>query len=320
MNLYRLRLRPRSAWVTPWQADTLSGLLCWTLARSEGQDVLQREILQPAARGDPPFVLSDAFPAGLLPVPVSVRLHDYPPEQRKNIKRARWLPVDDFRRFQTGTAPPPDNLLPDGTVYQSLLNLRNKLDRASGTTGGAGEGGLFSVLERHFKPEWIKQGHPAELDLYVRVASSFEGRFVGLLHQLAVCGFGADSSVGKGQFDLVSPTLVPEPDLDNALGANGIVALSTFQPAPDDPTDGQWEAFTKYGKLGPDFGVDNVFKRPLVMFRPGATFRTHPPRERVGRCIPMSELLAPEACDHLNARDTAVAHLAFGLAVPAQLS
>jgi hypothetical protein len=94
------------------------------------------------------------------------------------------------------------------------------------------------------------------------------------------------------------------------------VVLSTFQPAATDPTDGAWEAFTKYGKLGPDFGLENVFKRPMILFRPGACFRSLPARGWMGRAIPMKELLAEDIVGHLNGRGAAVVHWAFGLCVP----
>jgi CRISPR-associated protein Csm4 len=169
MNLYRLRLNIHSSWLTPWQADTMSGLLCWTLARTEGADVLRREILDPAARGSPPFVLSDAFPAGLLPVPAVLRAMPWPEEQRKRVKRARWLLAEDFYKLQKGVLPPAERLLPDDEVHQKLLNLRNKLDRTSGTTGAAGEGGLFSVEETFLARDWLRPqerpNRPSELVL-----------------------------------------------------------------------------------------------------------------------------------------------------------
>src|SRR5260370_34908602 len=62
VNLYRFRLVPESPWRTPWQSDTLAGLLCWMCARTDGDTVLRQQIIEPALPGRPPFVLSDAFP------------------------------------------------------------------------------------------------------------------------------------------------------------------------------------------------------------------------------------------------------------------
>jgi CRISPR-associated protein Csm4 len=75
---------------------------------------------------------------------------------------------------------------------------------------------------------------------------------------------------------------------------NAVIVLSTFQPGPDDPTRGAWQAFAKYGKLGPDFGLDNVFKRPMILFRPGACFFVESPRTFLGRAIGMPEILSKE--------------------------
>ncbi|MCS7046178.1 MAG: hypothetical protein NZO58_07470, partial [Gemmataceae bacterium] len=124
-----------------------------------------------------------------------------------------------------------------------------------------------------------------------------------------------DRSAGKGQFRLEGD-IEPFPGLDEPADADGSVALSTFQPTDGNPTDGAWEAFTKYGKLGPDFGLENVFKRPIIVLRPGASFRTPVPRGWLGRAIPMDELLAQDVVGKLRNLDVQVIHWAFGLCVP----
>jgi len=141
-----------------------------------------------------------------------------------------------------------------------------------------------------------------------------------LLNALSEIGFGADVATGRGQFDIVDD---PEPVtwLNKPLAdANAIVCLSTFQPATTDPTDGLWEAFSKFGKLGPDFGLADVRKRTLIMFRPGACFRTASPPKFLGRAIPMDQILPSESADVLRAQGINIIHPAFGLIVPARLS
>ncbi|MGO9597043.1 MAG: hypothetical protein ACLP7Q_03385 [Isosphaeraceae bacterium] len=104
------------------------------------------------------------------------------------------------------------------------------------------------------------------------------------IHELATDGFGADRSAGKGQFHVEGE---PEPAdfLDRVEVPNGLLVLSTFQPDAGDPTDGAWDAFTKYGKLGPEFGLENVFKRPLVLRKPGACFLLPKARPWLGRAV-----------------------------------
>lgn len=306
MNLYRFRLIPESAWRTPWQSDTFSGLLCGAIARLEGGEALRRQVIDPALAGRPPFVISDAFPSDRLPVPAFVRLLDWPPEQRKAVKRARWLDHETFGRIQRGHPPAAGDLIADSGFHESA-QLHNTINRAGSAT--TSEGGLFSREET-----LLAAGH-ARLTIYVRLDPAFRDLFWHGVRELATEGFGADRSAGKGQFR-VEGELEPAAFVDAVDSAGGVVVLSTFQPGTDDPTDGAWEAFTKYGKLGPEFGLENVFKRPLVLLKPGACFRPPEVRPWFGRAVPMGELLSPETADALRSRGVEVIHYAFGLAVP----
>ena len=306
MKLYRLDLRPLSPWRTPWQADTLSGLLCWACARRDGPDVLRNEILNPAHNGEPPFTVSDAFPAGYLPMPISVRLQPWPPEHRKQVKRCRWLMVDAFRKFQRGASLTLDDLTVNAPL-KSVTQQRNTIGRSTNTTSMGGS--LFSEQSVALADD------AGCLAIYVRLADSYQSRFVSLMQELSQTGFGADASVGKGQFEIRSE-LTPVNEFDEISDPAGVVVLSTFQPGPNDPTDGFWDTFTKYGKLGPDFGLDNVFKRPFIMFRSGACLRTSRSIPCVGRVIPMQELVSNDVANLLAERHAEPCHLAFGLCVP----
>ena len=306
MNLYRFRLVPESPWRTPWQADTLSGLLCWTCARTEGDDVLRRQLIEPALAGRPPFVLSDAFPGERLPLPAAVRTLDVPPELRKALKRARWLLPDSFRQLQAGTVPGTGEMLRDAGTLE-YTQLRNTIGRASNTTSNGG--GLFPTEES------VLMKGIRYLTVYARIVPEFREMFERLIQKVAQWGFGSDRSAGKGQFRL-DGGLEPVADLSEPADADGCVVLSTFQPENSDPTDGAWEAFTKYGKLGPDFGLENVFKKPLILLRPGTSFRTRAPRGWLGRAIPMHDLLAHDVVGHLHGIGANVIHWAFGLCLP----
>ncbi len=313
MLLVRYRLHPLSPWVTPWQADTLTGLLCCAMARRDGRERMYKDIQRPALDGAPPFVLSDAFPGDLLPVPITVRLQkDWAPDERKAVKRARWLTRDAFQRAQSGQELAARDLaVPDPFAVHD--RWRNTLDRLNGSAGGEG-GNLFASTEVSMTAAAAAEKF---LSLYARVTEDWRERLTGLLRELAETGFGADASVGRGQFELLG-----EPEdaswLDSAdTPRTGCIALSTFQPAPGDPTDGHWESFVKYGKLAPDFGIDGVFKHPLLMLRPGAVLAMPAGSPtRLGRAVPMKELLPASTATALVAQGVSVIQLAFGLAVP----
>lgn len=318
MKLYRLGLRPRSPWRTPWHADTLAGALCATAARVQGAHFLRERLIEPMRAGRPPFVLSDAFPADLLPVPAWVRLANAPLHaDRKTIKRGRWLARQDFlalRAFHSGADVPWDRLWSDAAVFCDEITRHNTLARDSDAS--LDHGGLFSRPDTYLRPG--QNGH-AGLTLYFRaVDEAAADLLLELLHELSLVGFGADVATGRGQFDIAGdPDLAL--DLDSSpADADAVVVLSTFQPAPRDPTDGLWEAFPKFGKLGPDLGLSDVRKHTLIMFRPGACFRFAPATPFLGRALPMDEVLPAAAADELRARDIEIIHPVFGLAVPAK--
>jgi CRISPR-associated protein Csm4 len=263
-------------------------------------------LIEPALEGRPPFVLSDAFPGDRLPLPTALRTLDVCAELRKPLKRARWLLLASFQRLQAGTIPGTGEMLCNaGTI--EYTQLRNTIGRASNTTSNGG--GVFPTEES------VLMKGTRYLTVYARIVPEFRDMFEQLLRELAQWGFGSDRSAGKGQFR-VDGALEPASDLDDPVDADGCVSLSTFQPAAGDPTEGAWEAFTKYGKLGPDFGLENVFKRPMIMLRPGASFCAPAPRGWLGRAIPMHELLAPDVVESLQRSGAHAIHWAFGLTVP----
>lgn len=309
MNLYRYRFVPSGGWRTPWQADTLVGRLCGVAAQTWGPERLQCELLDFFLEGMPPFVVSDAFPGDLLPIPIALRLYDWGETERKTIKRARWLSLTDFERVRRGDAIASDALLSEN-AFVRRDRLQNTISRQTGTTG---ENSLFSATE--FFLNRNEETDPDYLSLYVRIESGFEDTFEELLLQLSREGYGADASVGYGAFRLAGGVerLL---DWDTLEGASGLISLSTFQPAPQDPSDGYWEAFVKYGKLGPEFGLKNVFKRPLVLLRPGACFRGDAGRAFLGRALSATEFLEATTVEHLQALGVGPIHAAFGLTVP----
>lgn len=304
--LARLKLRPLGVWTTPWQADSLLGALACAWVRSHGAAALRRDLLDPWLAGDPPFVLSDAFPGDCLPVPTAVPLWwDWPAERRKEVKKHRWLTTADFRRVQYGEQP---KLEPVSVAVRDYVRLRNAVSRATDTAGAGGE--LFEI-------PYSDMNEPGQgLSIYVRATRRGIDVLVQALELLGRTGYGADASVGHGGFELLEEP-GPCPALDEVPGAAGFISLSTWQPAGSDPVDGFWRVFVKYGKLAPEFHGTAVFKRPQVMLEAGSCFRTgSPPRPYYGGAIGPDRLLAPEDHRTLAALDVHPTQAAFGLAVP----
>lgn len=308
METFRLKIRPLSPWQTPWQSDTLAGLLCWAYGRKEGGQALKQNLIARFVSGDPPFILSDAFPGDFLPIPDIVRTSPWPIENRKKVGKATYLYRSAFQKFLNGEPLSIDDLVSSNPI-RATLRTRNTLSRVSDTTGDPGS--LFTLREH------VLDQSQDFLSVYVRLWPNENPFVLDLFHDLQQTGFGADITAGNGEFEIIGG-LEPTPWLDcDEKQSSHFTVLSTFQPASDDPMNGLWQPFIKYGKIGPDFGTENVFKRPLVMFRRGACFQgAHTTSEWVGRVIAMDELLSPETIDHLRNEDIEICHIATGLTVP----
>ena len=304
--LARLKLRPLGVWTTPWQADSLLGALACSWMRSHGAAALRRDLLDPWLADEPPFVLSDALPGDSLPAPAAVPLWwDWPADQRKEVKKRRWLTAADFCRVQRGERP---KLEPVSVSVRDHVRLRNTISRATDTAGAGGE--LFEI-------PYSDMNEPGQgLSLYVRATRRGLDVLMEALQLLGRTGYGADASVGHGGFELLEePKACPA--LDDVAGAAGFISISTWQPARNDPVDGLWRVFVKYGKLAPEFHGTAVFKRPQVMLEAGACFRTDgPPRPYYGGAIGPDRLLASADRRALAALDVHPVQAAFGLAVP----
>ena len=260
MNVFLLRLRPLSPWVTPWHSSSLWGSLCWALA-----DILDpsefAQWLSAAREGHPHFVVSDAFPAGLLPFPAGIRANT-----TGHKLKAAWITRETFLSFaQTASAELP----PAATSIPPFLTSSTQhavIGRATNTTD---EGDLFEIDVQTFSA-----GHrePHELDVYMAVEDRAADTLLAAWSLLALRGFGRYRSSGLGAFELVTQ-LQPQGWLEDRSSARGFMALSHFVPAPNDPTDGAWRLAVSYPKFQGDL-VQRYLKGRVVYIAPGALFRS----------------------------------------------
>lgn len=300
---YRQRIRPLGPWRTPWQADTLHGMLAIALLRCDGQAPFLDRYLEPWRAGNPPFVCSDALPAGHLPIPLSWKQIPVDPDQRKALKRARYLPS------QFLSARPDATTLLDQTLPEVDMHIRTQatLGRDADTTA---DGDLYQRQA---------MTTPGDLDLWIHTETE-DGLelFAALLERLTARGFGADAGTGYGAFIPIGDPQAQPQLVSDGKAASGILVLGTCQPAAEDPTTGCWESFVKAGRLGPGLGLDEsqIHKRPQLMLRPGASFQTDDPQPRFGRTIPDDQLLPRETCTVLRDRDIEVAQMAITCAIP----
>ncbi len=270
---WRLRLRLLSPLGSAMQSDTLFGHLAWQVRFAEGDEGVSR-FLKPFLAGDPPFVLSDAFPRDLLPRPLgsaglaaAATRDDYAARKRRS--KAAFVSAAGFRALAQGGEPAAEPL-PD--PWKRVKTPHASINRITGATG---DGGQFFETEA----QTLECG---EVDIYVRAQGAWADRVVALFRTMSRSGFGRDKSVGCGAFEVGD--MAPWDGFAAPQGADGFVTLSTYMPSAADPVDGRWRLRVKRGYLGEQAGGGNPFKRPLVQIAPGAIWRGQP-RPWVGRMV-----------------------------------
>ena len=274
MECLCITLRPLSAFGGPIRGDTLFGHLCWA-ARNRWGDERLGELLDGYTNGRPFAVCSDAFPAGHLPRP-ALPLHRFaalPEEDRKAVKRRRWLPreslgqpVRDWLAACRSDSQVLEALGPGtgGALSQTHAQPHNSINRLSGTTGGS----AFApyTLSQH----WF--GAAVRLQCYLLVDA---GRFSredasGLLADIGLSGYGRDASVGLGKFAIEG---VEPGDLPCQPGADACFTLAPCAPQGQglDPRRSHYQVFTRFGRHG-DSAVHTgrPFKAPVLLADAGA--------------------------------------------------
>jgi CRISPR-associated protein Csm4 len=278
MKAARFRLRPLGPWGTPWQADSLFGALCWELLRAADEAGLER-LLQRYRQGSPPFLLSDAFPADLLPRPLCATLPTGSPDVRL-LTREQFVAARNGEHVEGG--------LPRQQWWSVSRGVRAAMPR------DGGDPQLFGTEEYFWRPDVPDEQR--FVSLYVRADEEWLPKIAVLLRALGRSGFGRRRSLGRGAFELLGPA-EPAEWLEPLPFENAFVSLSHFVPEDSDPADGVWDVLVKYPRLGWVRGDSSrPYKGRVLMLTPGSCFRpAGRPRRWYGRMIAGLAPAFPEA-------------------------
>jgi len=301
MKLVRYSFKPESPLGTPLQSDTLAGhLLCYLRERS-GEAVLEKVLGQFEA-GDPPFIVSSAFPSGMLPRPEmppmgreALKALAFDKQNRaffenengtafksrlanaikeyKNFRKNPFIDISTWERHQQGVSERVLFLAylkknrgkqeASGNREELVITSHNTINRNTMTV--ASEGGLYFTETTFFRAG-------TSFDLYARVQPGFQETFGKLLREFSVQGFGRDRTLGKGFF-AVEKDASFSPDSLELSGGNAFLSLSLFSATDMGAWEGNYRLMTKYGRVWNGFGENNPFKKPVLAFREGAVFR-----------------------------------------------
>jgi CRISPR-associated protein Csm4 len=293
VKTFRLKLKLKGGFATPFDADTIFGGLCWTIRYFDGEDALTA-FLDRYHRGQPPLILSNAFPGDLFPKPLIPRT--VPKSQSrselissareaKRVKNINYLTPDEFFSLAKG-----HNVFLSGKekAIHEEVTLHNQINRCNNSTAESGQ--LFESNEFHLSPE-----HDF-LSIYIKTEENFAEYVFRLFEKLGQSGLGKRKSSGMGAFSLLEFQEYDKFIVDNP---NAFITLSNFVPFSKDPTVGFYISTIKYGKLGEQYALSEYpFKRPLFMIKAGSVFLTDNVLPYYGRLVKNVSLAKPEVVQY----------------------
>jgi len=308
-----LTLKPKSPWITPLQADTIFGHLCWKIKDDKGKEELEKFLRE--MKENPFFVISNAFPRGYIPRPklkCDFRKKELEEEKQtddKNEKTSKksmdedfdkikkynksidFIKVEDLKKYQVfsdiaedeGKKRKEEEKIKEirdeieGIKSSEFFNrdreIKNTINRFTSTT--LEEQGPYSL------PYFFSEG-----ELWILIKVMNEGKFEKYnikenLQRVFSEGYGKRKSIGRGVFEIVE--YCEEEKISQNPNGKHCLLLSNFVPSKKDPTKGLYEIFMKYGKMGEEksiAGAGNFYKKPLIMIKEGATFEVNNQNEQ----------------------------------------
>lgn len=304
---YELVINPMSSFLTSMQSDIIFGHIIWAVSEMDGQEKVEK-ILREVKLKNPPFILSNAFPEGMLPKINNIKSsnvfekvsmhHDIETKEEKiklmkfmkKQKKKIFVPKKEFQflrnnpitsSFITESKKVEENNQTKHSISQySVKNTINRLDGSTMFVSESGEefSGLYGITEIYYE---------GKLSIYIKIRNDYDiDELLKYLKYIELTGFGKKKSSGKGSFEIVSFDKAPWID-ESITGANGFISLSNYVPDETDYTEIIYaDISTKRGKLSGGYAnEENIFKKPIVHYLPGAVFVSQNPREIKGKAV-----------------------------------
>lgn len=318
MKDYIVRLVPRSAFEPALHSDTIFGAICWGIRTLFGLERL-RNTLARFRDGEPPFLLSSAFPwretrrggryflprPSLTPMSLS-RLREFVTDDKKrqvyhsgkyplvrlaqlykDFRTVQWIQHDIFER--TLRDPREETLFQaylDGLCHSpnfaaTTVRQKNSIDRLAGST--AGTGNVFHSHEARFR-----QGHG--LYFLLRVPDDDTGMVFSVLKYLEDSGLGPDARTGKNSFTI---TYEAQTLFGFAADGDGFITLSRYIPQEPLATKKSWYAITPVRSTVEsrlEFAGSDIWKRRVMYIAAGSYIVPENRKNHYGAIMPVKEL------------------------------
>lgn len=298
--------------MTPLMSDTFFGHFCWYLCYKENETALKDFLVEYENESPCPVLFSSAFPAGKIPRPVLPPLShsmirsfveknfvQNPGKQIVSLSdkqkyfigvikikawnkvgylsMGQWMELKDNYSEKRMLENFYEKYLKDQHLdvvnfSKSEMFSSNTVNRISHAVS-ADAGGFFQREKTWFYKD-------AEIDLYVDINTDDMVTKVDhfLTEYLPQTGFGADKSVGMGVMEIKKDDSF-KPSALAVNNSNARLALSLTSFPGIEKYNAYYSLKTKFGKLGGNFafssptgGNPRPFKKPVLMYEPGAVF------------------------------------------------
>lgn len=272
-------LQPLSAFATPLKGDTLFGQLCWAIRNRYGEQRLN-DCLTGYTQKQPFAVVSDAFPAGYLPLPklpgcfyqINSDVSD-----RKALKKRQWLALESVAKpLAEWQIAAVDAKTLSQQQFSQLSEKHpqphNSINRQTNTTGDNGFA-PYSVEQ-----EWFMPGLKWTLYLLLDTGKLSLAECQQCLQDIGDFGYGKDAAIGMGKFAVEE---IREQPLPSQSSANACLTLAPSAPQGlgIDAENSYYQLFTRFGRHG-DRAVHQSrqpFKNPILLAQTAAVFSMMPP-------------------------------------------
>ncbi|HDR0612027.1 type III-A CRISPR-associated RAMP protein Csm4 [Pasteurella multocida] len=267
MNLYRFTLQVQSAFGTPLVGDSLFGQCCWAIANRFGATRLTA-LLEGYCQQHPFMVISDAMPAGYLPLPTLPSFY-WEKEQhsdRKKLKKKKWLKIEHLQQQSEHWQKLAQSEQDIHFTQTACLQPHNSINRATHTTGKAGFA-PYSASQIWYSPH-------TKLEVYILLD---ENRFPiteckQILTDIGSTGFGRDASIGLGKFDVLQHEAYTFKTHDKH---NAYLTLANCAPQHLhlEKAHCYYQITTRFGRHGDRAAIgQNPFKKPIILAKKAAIF------------------------------------------------
>ncbi|MDP2090944.1 MAG: hypothetical protein Q8K30_05110 [Candidatus Gracilibacteria bacterium] len=286
-QIYELKLKPLSPWISDLTADTIFGHLCWQIKYEFGKEVLEKFLKEMAIK--PIFTISDVLPADRLPRPISdfdgdIKFNKTYEDNFISLKKSKkfnkeinYIDENNLTKFKDINKEDllkireDENYLnnnnKNNTYYSEGIENKNIINRNTGITS---EGGIYSQNYIYFN----ENSRNKALRVFLKVFnenSLEEYNIMENIKNIFSIGYGKKKSQGKGYFKVGDWNEYTK--IQQNTG-NKFLLLSNFIPSNKDSTNGNYNTFTKFPKMGEEFSSEgqNFYKKPMIMIKSGATF------------------------------------------------